>query len=997
MRFITDQEIDLRDGDQFDSKNYSQTLVQTILDAPKEPFTVGIFGEWGSGKSSIVKTAQGMLESEESKKHHFFTYDAWKYSNDSFRRTFLLKLADSLKLQGKDSFESFYKSKTEAFPVKREVNKGLLMFVVMLLTIAVSLSWVGQNLDYKITGQMVLMAIAIVISILTNISNEYVGTKQSSILFSPEQFEECFDDILSLVMQKEGLGEKVSNWFQGINHLRGIGRLVIVLDNIDRCERKVAYELLSDFKNFLGKENVVFIIPVDDEALRIHVSSISGSDTQEADEFLRKIFNVTLKIKPYKTNDLYDFTKNLSEKHSLALKPDTIDVIAKEYATNPRRIIQFLNSFVSERRYISLRKDDSFVSKNETLIALILLIREEWPELYKQLSDAPYKLKDLKQSILLSNNERAEIFLRKTHPHTENAADAVLKVIFTNQEQHPHIFDELINAISSRNEEVLTKYVKSTPDGLKYLAEYVIDELKAAIGRGVISSVASAFNDLVFLNHVSTFSEVLNKKILGELSRDENLMQCLENFENAEHLAKYLNELGKQKLAKPQNAVLSHLGELTGEDIGFEVNRLSDKWSALVKSMAAHCESKDVLKKLVRPLFQTYKNEEYEISSLNIPKENLKEVIGPLAVNKFIEKFDFDDEKSRTEIQYLLENQVVSSAEFEKWMNKYLTNSASFVNKTKEDFFGLIMLMIDALSKYDYAINESLLTKLVGQTFNPRNTSSVGRGAISISPMDEFATEMSDKKVIVDLLGWIYIASPIGSTKVAGSIDWLTIVANKGIEEESLVLKKLQWISNEAGLGLHQFETFLNSRKTISAELLDIYKRFLVEKDDDEYRLSDEGAHIAIEKFLHEIIKTDNPELEGLFSLWVKDGRVKEILTQEVSKLDSAVIADLPESVQETAYGNICEGDKIFEYEEVFQIIAAMNKQGNQLFNKQIEKVILHKLTKDESFLGGVEWIEQLDSFNGMKVSHIRSRLEEKLNDPELGERISACINKLSE
>lgn len=50
-------------------------------------------------------------------------------------------------------------------------------------------------------------------------------------------------------------------------------QIIIVIDNVDRCNNEQAYNLLTDIKTFLSNEpyNIIFIIPVDDEALRKHI------------------------------------------------------------------------------------------------------------------------------------------------------------------------------------------------------------------------------------------------------------------------------------------------------------------------------------------------------------------------------------------------------------------------------------------------------------------------------------------------------------------------------------------------------------------------------------------------------------------------------------------------------------------------------------------------------------------------------------------------------
>lgn len=105
-----------------------------------------------------------------------------------------------------------------------------------------------------------LMVVLVLISLFTNLFTEKLGLRQSKILFSPEQFENCLDEILQKALKISTLDEKLSRWFRGGGY-HDIDKLIIVVDNIDRCDAETAYSLLSDFKNFLGKENVVFIFP----------------------------------------------------------------------------------------------------------------------------------------------------------------------------------------------------------------------------------------------------------------------------------------------------------------------------------------------------------------------------------------------------------------------------------------------------------------------------------------------------------------------------------------------------------------------------------------------------------------------------------------------------------------------------------------------------------------------------------------------------------------
>lgn len=82
---------------------------------------------------------------------------------------------------------------------------------------------------------------------------------------------------------------KQKNWFKktwsaikdyvevGEVSVVGLERLVVVIDNIDRCPSDLAYQMLTDVKTFLSNEkyNLVFIVPVDDEALK-NISFVNG-------------------------------------------------------------------------------------------------------------------------------------------------------------------------------------------------------------------------------------------------------------------------------------------------------------------------------------------------------------------------------------------------------------------------------------------------------------------------------------------------------------------------------------------------------------------------------------------------------------------------------------------------------------------------------------------------------------------------------------------------
>ena len=78
-------------------ENKSQEKIATVISEKiiNEPDfkIIGIDGEWGSGKSNLVRLIEKKLE----KSHKFFIYDVWGHQEDEQRKSILVELTDFIK------------------------------------------------------------------------------------------------------------------------------------------------------------------------------------------------------------------------------------------------------------------------------------------------------------------------------------------------------------------------------------------------------------------------------------------------------------------------------------------------------------------------------------------------------------------------------------------------------------------------------------------------------------------------------------------------------------------------------------------------------------------------------------------------------------------------------------------------------------------------------------------------------------------------------------
>src|SRR5262245_32194680 len=127
-KFILDKEINLKDYDFLKTGVYAENLTNIIKNTENDRvFTIGLFGNWVTGKSSIVETSKQDFDQSRIK---FVTYDAWQYANDSFRRMFLRKLREELKYDETDLMKKFYENESMDVGNKYELSPSRLGMIL---------------------------------------------------------------------------------------------------------------------------------------------------------------------------------------------------------------------------------------------------------------------------------------------------------------------------------------------------------------------------------------------------------------------------------------------------------------------------------------------------------------------------------------------------------------------------------------------------------------------------------------------------------------------------------------------------------------------------------------------------------------------------------------------------------------------------------------------------------------------------------------------------
>ncbi len=410
--------------------------------------TIGLFGRWGTGKSTIIDLLQKEL------KLKLFLFDAWKYQDDSLRRIFLIKLVEFLKKNDvaieNNILDPLYKSSeiasTETISnapdgLRQKLWALLKAYWLFLLVIVFGIAWLGLSYFAGRVGFLAetksifkyLFSFTAVISIATPILQRVLDESMNRIfqsvlpwsevrakvekedrLNSPEQFEDLFNKVVGSIGKDE--------------------KIVIVFDNVDRVQGDTAIKVLSTIKTFLdplNKTNVVFIVPCDADAIIQQIRSFYGKDIPEGEtfdpsEYLRKLFNVVIYTPEFIDTDLEAYTKHLLKQtgdiKELLVDEDVILVINRAFPNNPREIKQFINNLISMVLVASKTEvNDLIVQKGKiAYLAKVLVLKQKFPKAYARLKEKWYEPDNI-----LRDDDEPELanFLNATSPITTDDAE----------------------------------------------------------------------------------------------------------------------------------------------------------------------------------------------------------------------------------------------------------------------------------------------------------------------------------------------------------------------------------------------------------------------------------------------------------------------------------------------------------------------------------------------------------------------------------------------
>lgn len=260
----------------------SELAVDILTAKDMLPVSIGVFGNWGAGKSSLLKLIESKLEDDEQD-FIIINFDAWLYQGFDDARSALLEVIATRLIEEAEGNKDLVKK-----------GKGLLKRVDIFRTLGLVAE--GTALAFGVpTGGLAYRTVNALSNATDGIQDEGEYTEGRAIA------ADIKDEFGKTIKTKEPKTPPQQIHAFRKEYEEILGELdkpvVIVIDNLDRCLPANAIHTLEAIRLFLFLKNTAFIIAADEEMIKFSVAEyFKGSSDRHQLDYIDKLIQVPIRV-----------------------------------------------------------------------------------------------------------------------------------------------------------------------------------------------------------------------------------------------------------------------------------------------------------------------------------------------------------------------------------------------------------------------------------------------------------------------------------------------------------------------------------------------------------------------------------------------------------------------------------------------------------------------------------------------------------------------------
>ena len=410
-------------------KRFTEPIVRRIINATGKstPLTIGVYGEWGSGKTSFLKMIDEALQNQDI---HPIWFNAWKYDQeDNLWSALIQTILDQARIRGKWYRRIWVKLKiwrdsldlrSGSWEIaKRIVPLGVRIIVVGLILL-ILFGWASSDIEVFLNqaGSQWFSSSPFLLSFFkVNVVRTLLGIV-AFLALKPDELVKLFSPKLGVDFSKFKRSssyrahiaflDEFSDEFKRIIKLVGGGKpLVVVIDDLDRCLPEKAIQVLEAIKLFLDVEGCVFLLAVDrdvvEKAIAVKYKELlamakdTGSSQQQlftllGENYFEKIVQLPFSLPPISDEQFRAFVTKVHPDEDVQL---CASIFTEGFPRNLRKVKRFLQTFLFLRDLDLVSNGSGNQKKIPSLIAKMVIIQNQFRRVYEEIIYSPALLPEL--------------------------------------------------------------------------------------------------------------------------------------------------------------------------------------------------------------------------------------------------------------------------------------------------------------------------------------------------------------------------------------------------------------------------------------------------------------------------------------------------------------------------------------------------------------------------------------------------------------------------
>jgi len=359
---------------------YARALAEVVRNSTPR-FAVGVFGQWGTGKSTLMKTIRKELKRDPSIVTVWF--NAWRYEREEY---LIVPLLDTIR-EHTDAWVDELRRQAEADAAR----KGALDQMI----------GVGERVSKALWKAGVQLAKAARFSAKLGVVDVEldVGAALENGQRSVSLYHDSYREMRTAFRSFKESVDKAA----GGTDLRP--RIVVFVDDLDRCLPEEALQVLESMKLFFDELGFVFVVGLDKEVIQRAIefkyrgttpSTANGEQVAEGSEYVKKIFQVPFALPTIAGADVTGYFDSLIQSHNVGQdQHDHFDQTVRAHLqfipggrVNPREVKRLLNAYTLQLKMLAPKLHGGL--RPSIVLALqIMAFRDDWGHVYDELVRDP--------------------------------------------------------------------------------------------------------------------------------------------------------------------------------------------------------------------------------------------------------------------------------------------------------------------------------------------------------------------------------------------------------------------------------------------------------------------------------------------------------------------------------------------------------------------------------------------------------------------------------